>query len=368
MVIRRRGRGAGCRAAGHVLSGVALARRPALQDPWLDGLAASIWSKPAFSMVPIDYEIVPREPYAGPRLDEQGPRIVFFGIPSDYGTAFLLHLIERRVNLVAAVCSTRWQRTHPKADLVSRVAGHLGRPVEVTSDVNAEPFTRCLAAYEPDVVVMASFDQILAASTLAVPRRGWLNIHPSLLPRHRGPEPIYWTIVNGDREAGITVHLTVPKIDAGPILAQRRIPVRADDTSGTLAKRLVAEGLDALDETLARLPTGQLTGITPDLEQGSYEPPVRQAALDWNQPLEHLDRRVRAGDPDQPPPFLYRGRRRFVHAVRRVRPRAGERLGVLGTLPPDEVLAVVADAVVALRWRPVGHTHAVRPLPRQQFP
>ena len=79
---------------------------------------------------------------------------------------------------------------------------------------------RSLRAYRPDVVVMASFDQILSADTLAVPTRAWLNIHPSLLPRHRGPEPIYWTIVNGDVEAGITSHHTVPRIDAGPILAQ----------------------------------------------------------------------------------------------------------------------------------------------------
>ena len=87
----------------------ALDHQPAFDDPWLDQLATHIWSKPEFSMVPIDLEEVPAQPYAGPRLDDRGPRVVFFGIPSDYGTAFLLHLIEKRVNLVAVVCSTRWQ-------------------------------------------------------------------------------------------------------------------------------------------------------------------------------------------------------------------------------------------------------------------
>lgn len=337
-------------------------------DPWLDQLASGIWSKPEFSMVPIDAQDVPRGPYAGPPLDERGPRIVYFGIPSDYGTAFLLHLIEKRVNLVAVVCSTRWQRTHPKADLIARIAGYLGRPVEVTADANAEAFVRSLSAYEPDVVVMASFDQILTAPTLAVPTRGWVNVHPSLLPRHRGPEPIYWTIANGDREAGITVHLTVPRIDAGPILAQRRIAVDAQDTAGTLSKRLVAEGLDALDETLARLDAARFDAIRPELERGTYEPPVRQVGLDWDQPFEQIERLVRAGDPDQPPFFSYRGRRRYVYAVRRIRPRAGERLGVMATHPPGEMLAVVRDAVVAVRWRPAGHTHALRPLAKQQFP
>src|SRR5947209_6577407 len=227
-------------------------------------------------MVPIDLEEVPARPYAGPPLDDRGLRIVFCGIPSDYGTAFLLHLIEKRVNLVAAVCSTRWQRTHPKPDLVARIAGHLGRPVEVAANANAEPFIGSLRAYRPDVVVMASFDQIVAAETLAVPGRGWLNIHPSLLPRHRGPEPIYWTIANGDGEAGITVHLTTARIDAGPILAQRRVEVSPDETAGSLSKRLVGQGLDALDETLTGLAKGTVKGRQPALVEGTYEPPVAQ--------------------------------------------------------------------------------------------
>jgi methionyl-tRNA formyltransferase len=358
------------------VSGAALAEPPPFEDPWLDDLAGQIWSKPEFSMVPIDYEAVPRGPYSGARLDERGQRVVFCGIPSDYGTAFLLHLIGKRVNIVAAVCSTRWQRTHPKTDLIARIAGHLGRPVEITANANAETFVRSLRAYQPDVVVMASFDQILASDTLAVPSRGWLNIHPSLLPRHRGPEPIYWTIANGDREAGITVHLTEPRIDAGPILAQRAVDVFEHETAGSLSKRLVAQGLIALDETLLALERGESTPVANKPGLGTYDPPVRQLGIDWDQPFVQIDRLVRAGHPDQPPYFSYRGRRRYIYAVRRVNadaigaaPDAGPRAPVpwVGG-PPDEMLAVVRDAVVAVRWQPVGHTHAVRPLAKQQFP
>lgn len=346
----------------------ALARPGALEDAWLNELSARIWSKSEFSMVPIDVDTVPQSPYGGPPLDDRGLRIVFCGIPSDYGTSFLLHLIEQRANLVAAVSSARWQRTHPKPDLVARIAGHLGRPVEVTADANADAFIRSLDGYAPDVVVMASFDQILTAPTLAVPRRGWLNVHPSLLPRHRGPEPIYWTIAQGDRDAGITVHLTEPRIDAGPILAQRRIEVHPDDTAGSLGKRLVKEGLGALDETLASLQTGRARPMPVDVNHGTYEPPVRQTELDWDQPFVQIDRLVRAGHPDQPPFFTYRGQRRFVDAVRYGKPRAREPLGVSGGEPSGELLAAVRDAVLGVRWRPVGHTHAARPLAKQHFP
>lgn len=350
------------------MSQAALAHGRSLDDPWLSELATQIWSKEEFSMVPIDSEAVPRGPYIGPALDEQGPRIIFCGIPSDYGTAFLLHLIERHVNLVAAVCSARWQRTHPKADLVARIAGHLGRPVEVTADANADAFVRCLKGYAPDVVVMASFDQILTAPTLEVPRRGWLNVHPSLLPRHRGPEPIYWTIANGDPEAGITVHLTVPRIDAGPILAQRRVEVLPTDTAGTLSKRLVMEGLDALDETLAALRKATARPITATPEKGSYEPPVRSTELDWDQPITRIDRLVRAGHPDQPPYVTYRGQRRYLDAVRYLRPRAHDKLGIVAGQHGEDMVVAVKDAVAAVRWRPVGHRHASQPLAKQQFP
>jgi methionyl-tRNA formyltransferase len=144
--------------------------------------------------------------------------------------------------------------------------------------------------------------------------------------------------------------------------------VSDDDNAGTLSKRLVAEGLPALGETLARLDAGDVQGLAPDLEQGSYEPPVRQTELDWDQPFERIDRLVRAGHPDQPPYFTYRGRRRYVYALRRVGPRVGKRPGVLGSGRDGEMPAAVRDALVAVRWRPVGHTHAVRPLAKQQFP
>ena len=338
------------------------------QDPWLDELAATLWEKPQFSMVPIDYEAVPLRPYAGPPLGGEGLRLVFVGIPSDYGTAFLLHLVQRRVNLAAVVCSTRWQRTHPKADLLARIAGHLGRPVEVAANANAEPFTRSLRRYEPDLVIMASFDQILSADTLAIPRLGWINIHPSLLPRHRGPEPLYWTITQGDPEGGITLHWTVPQIDAGPILAQRRTPVAADDTSGTLCKRLVSLGMDALAETLDRLATGNPPTVLPAVGAGSYEPPVRPAAISWNLPFDQVERLVRAGQPDQPPYFGWRGERLYLLSLRRLRDRGGERLGILEEVGEGRILAALKDAVVEFSASRTGHSHALRPLRHQEFP
>ena len=131
---------------------------------------------------------------------------------------------------------------------------------------------------------------------------------------------------------------------------------------------MVGEGLAALDETLARLEAGNAEALSVDLAQGSYEPPLRHAELDWDQPLQQIDRLVRAGHPDQPPYFTYRGQRRYVYGIRELRPRSAEGPGVLAPLRDGEMQAAVRDAVVAVRWLPVGHTHAVRPLAKQQFP
>jgi methionyl-tRNA formyltransferase len=346
---------------------MAVAAWEAIGDPWLDELADALWSKRQFSMVPIDYEAVPARPYSGPALSTEGLRIVFVGIPSDYGTSFLLHLVRQRANLVAVVCSTRWQRTHPKADLIARIAGHLGRPVEVAANANALPFSRTLKRYEPDLMVMASFDQILSPEPLGVPRLGWMNIHPSLLPRHRGPEPIYWAIVQGDTQTGITLHWTVPRIDAGPILDQRRVAIEADDTSGTLCKRIVRTGLKALDDTVLRLERGDHPARPAVAGQGSYEPPVRPVVLDWASPYEEIDRLVRAGQPDQPPSFIERAERRYVTGVALVRPRVKEPVGLL-ELGESQALAACRDQVIRLSFRRVGHRHATRPLRNQQFP
>src|SRR2546423_15360396 len=102
---------------------VALAPGGSLQDPWLSDLAERIWAKPEFSMVPIDVEAGPRGPYSRPPVADARLRIVFCGIPPDYGTAFLLQLVEQRANIAAAGCSTRWQRTHPNANLIARTRG-----------------------------------------------------------------------------------------------------------------------------------------------------------------------------------------------------------------------------------------------------
>ena len=126
-----------------------------------------------------------------------------------------------------------------------------------------------LAAVEPDLVVCMGFPWRIPPDALAVPHLGWLNGHPSLLPRHRGPLPVAWAIREGDEEIGITFHRMDADLDTGPILAQRRYPLGELKPPDTFYPELGQVVGEALAEALERLAAGEEG--TPQEEGGSYE-------------------------------------------------------------------------------------------------
>jgi methionyl-tRNA formyltransferase len=126
-----------------------------------------------------------------------------------------------------------------------------------------------LASVEPDLVVCMGFPWKIPPDALAVPRLGWLNGHPSLLPRHRGPLPVAWAIREGDEEIGITFHRMDAELDTGPILAQRPYPLGELKPPDTFYPELGQVVGEALAEALERLAAGDQG--TPQPEGGSYE-------------------------------------------------------------------------------------------------
>jgi methionyl-tRNA formyltransferase len=126
-----------------------------------------------------------------------------------------------------------------------------------------------LASAEPDLVVCMGFPWKIPPDALAVPRLGWLNGHPSLLPRHRGPLPIAWAIRDGDEEIGITIHRMDAELDTGPILAQRPYPLGEPQPPDSFYPELGPVVAEALAEALERLAAGDEG--TPQPEGGGYE-------------------------------------------------------------------------------------------------
>lgn len=156
-----------------------------------------------------------------------------------------------------------------------------------------------LQAWEPDLIVVAAFGQILKPEVLDLPRHGCLNVHASLLPRWRGAAPIHAAILHGDEETGVTIMKMDEGLDTGPLLARRSIHLTPDDTTGSVTEALSHLGADLLIETLPRWIDGE---IQPQLQNDSlatYAPMIRkeEGRLDFTQDVIELERRVRAMNP-----------------------------------------------------------------------
>jgi len=156
-----------------------------------------------------------------------------------------------------------------------------------------------LQAWEPDVIIVTAFGQILRQNVLDLPRFGCINVHASLLPRWRGAAPIQAAILAGDLESGATIMRLNAGVDTGPTLSQEILPIRPHDTTETLSQKLAAAGADLLIRTLPPYLNGEIQPI-PQPETGvSYAGMIKKESgqLDFNQPAETLSRLIRAFTP-----------------------------------------------------------------------
>jgi folate-dependent phosphoribosylglycinamide formyltransferase PurN len=139
---------------------------------------------------------------------------------------------------------------------LARVAAQAGAPLLRVEDVNGPALHAALKDARAELIVTLHFDQILSAGTIAVAPRGGINLHPSLLPLHRGPIPAFWALAEGGGEGGVSVHRLVPRIDAGAVLAQRAVPLPAGISALDAARRLHLAGVPLLRDVVARLGAG----------------------------------------------------------------------------------------------------------------
>lgn len=156
-----------------------------------------------------------------------------------------------------------------------------------------------LRAFDADAAIVAAYGQLLSPEVLRVPRLGCLNLHASLLPRHRGASPIQAVIREGDAETGMTVMYMDEGLDTGDILLMERTPVLADDTGGRLHDRLAALAPVALERALDLLAAGTAPRVPQDSALATHCGKLRREDgwLDWSRPAVELERLVRAYDP-----------------------------------------------------------------------
>ncbi len=228
-------------------------------------------------------------------------RIVFMGSP-DFALPTLRRLIESEYEIVGVVTQPdrpagrgRTLRPPPAKELA--LAHHV--PVFQPERVNTPDALADLRELAPEVLVIAAYGQILKQSLLDIPSRGALNVHASLLPRHRGAAPSAAAIIAGDKETGVTILEVIRKLDAGPVLAQRSLPIAPLDTTGSLNEGLATLGAALLIEILPAWARRELSAQSQDDTHTTYAPTIQRsdAAIDWSLPAADVWRQVRAYNP-----------------------------------------------------------------------
>jgi methionyl-tRNA formyltransferase len=229
-------------------------------------------------------------------------RVVFFGTPA-FAVPALRALVEEGADVVAVV--TQPDRPHGRSRStvvpppVKQVAEELGLPVLQPERPRGDVFVASLRRLNPDLGVVVAYGHILKPEVLAIPTRGMVNVHASLLPRYRGAAPVHAAILAGDRTTGITIMQMDAGMDTGAILHQVPTDIGETETGGQLTERLADLGARALIEALVLLQRGELLPVPQDGASASLAPKIDRdtARIDWAMGARAVARRIRAFDP-----------------------------------------------------------------------
>lgn len=228
-------------------------------------------------------------------------RAVFMGSP-EFAVPSLRALASSSHEIVEVV--TRPDRPagrgrRVRASAVGSAAGALGLTVSKPERFRSVTFMEHLAGLGADVFVVVAFGEILRRRHLDIPSRGSVNVHPSLLPRHRGPVPIAGALLAGDDVTGVTTMRVDRGVDTGDIYLQEATEVEAGENAGSLHDRLAVAGARLLVETLDGIASGTLLSVPQDHDRATSTRLLSKAdgALDWGLPAEEIYRRVRAYTP-----------------------------------------------------------------------
>lgn len=245
-------------------------------------------------------------------------RVVFMGTPR-FAVPSLRALAEHGYHIVGVYTQPdkpAGRSGAPVASPVKQAALDLGLAVFQPRSLRRAEEQERLRVLGPDAICLAAYGLLLPQAVLDIPRLGGLNVHPSLLPRHRGAAPVVGAILAGDPETGVSIMLMDAGMDTGSVLAVRRVPLHGDETTAELSPRLAEMGAGLLCETLEAWAAGLLEPAPQGEAGASYTAMLSKedGLLRWDEPAEVLERRVRAYQPWPGAAALWQGKRLLVLA------------------------------------------------------
>ena len=224
--------------------------------------------------------------------------IVFMGTP-EFAVPILQSLIDNPEYDVQAVLTQPDHHIGRKRTLhqspVKELAEQYNIEVLQPAKLSKSPEMEKIISLQPDLMITAAYGQFLPTKLLAAAKIAAINVHGSLLPKYRGGAPIQYSIINCDKETGVSIMYMVKKMDAGDIISQRSIPIEDTDDSGTMFKKLSLLGRDLLLETLPKLISGDVNPVAQDPDKVVFSPNItsEQEQIDFRLPARLIDAKVR---------------------------------------------------------------------------
>lgn len=228
-------------------------------------------------------------------------RIVFFG-SGEFGLPTLDALLAAGHDIALVVSQPdrpagRGGKVRPTP--ISAHARELGLAVECPDKPNSPEFEQRLREVAPELAVVVAYGHLIKKNLLAVPARGFVNLHASLLPAYRGAAPVPWAILKGEKESGATVFQLDEIFDHGSILGTAALPIADDDTSGTYLAKLAPHGAALMARVVGAIASGNEKALPQDNSLASLAPKFKKedGVIDWTQPFAVIERKVRALQP-----------------------------------------------------------------------
>ena len=228
-------------------------------------------------------------------------KLIFMGTP-DFSATVLKGLLESGQYEILAVVTQPDRAVGRKKEIrmtpVKEVALSYGLPIYQPEKLSGSPEMEAIMNLGADGIVTAAFGQFLPSKLLAS-MNFVVNVHASLLPKHRGGAPIHYALIQGDKETGVTIMETVKEMDAGDMISRRSIPITDEDNVGTLFEKLAIVGRDLLLDTLPAYLAGDIQPEAQDPSQVTFSPNIRpeEERLDWNKTNRQLFNQIRGMNP-----------------------------------------------------------------------
>lgn len=230
-------------------------------------------------------------------------KIIFFGTP-DLSVPFLEALTNEPGFEVAAVVTQPDRPVGRKHELTASPVKELAvakgisvlQPETLKEKKEPPSLTPIPYPLDADLFIVVAYGLIIPQKVLDMPRFGCLNVHPSLLPKYRGPSPIQSAIANGDVETGISIMLLDKGMDTGPVLAQEKLPLAADETQVSLTEKIKRVGPTLLVETIKKFAAKKISPVFQDDSQATVTKLLTRESgkIDWSEPAEKIDQKIRA--------------------------------------------------------------------------